>query len=129
MCVSSVQHIRQTVLTRASSKNQVENVEEETEAAMAQEAGGPEVIDLTDPRHRDNPHHHIQGYQHRDYKHTAPLHIAEGETPGLTFIDLQFATNSYLKSYRTKPDLSTNLDFFFTREVNIILKKNAIGLY
>lgn len=34
--VSSPQHIRQTVLTRANSKNQVENVAEETEAAVAQ---------------------------------------------------------------------------------------------
>ncbi|XP_076360796.1 histone deacetylase 4-like isoform X3 [Tachypleus tridentatus] len=52
------QHIRQTVLTRASSKNQVENVEEETEAAVAQEMkdslaptgkiSQPEVIDLTE---------------------------------------------------------------------------------
>lgn len=33
---SSPQHIRQTVLTRANSKNQVENVAEETEAAVAQ---------------------------------------------------------------------------------------------
>lgn len=33
---SPSQHIRQTVLTRANSKNQVENVAEETEAAVAQ---------------------------------------------------------------------------------------------
>lgn len=68
------QHIRQTVLTRANSKNQVENVEEETEAAVAQEmkealspeaasapptqsssptassSRHPEVIDLTELR-------------------------------------------------------------------------------
>ncbi|XP_054163857.1 histone deacetylase 4-like isoform X2 [Oppia nitens] len=61
------QHIRQTVLTRASSKGQVvENVEEETEAAVAQEmkdslladiqelppAGPDGVIDLTAPASR-----------------------------------------------------------------------------
>lgn len=46
------QHIRQTVLTRAGSKSQVvEHVEEETEAAVAQEMKDqPEVIDLTDSR-------------------------------------------------------------------------------
>ncbi|XP_043229076.1 histone deacetylase 4-like isoform X5 [Amphibalanus amphitrite] len=47
------QHIRQTVLTRASSKNHVENVEEETEAAVAremQDAKDAEVIDLTENR-------------------------------------------------------------------------------
>ncbi|EEC18867.1 histone deacetylase 4, 5, putative, partial [Ixodes scapularis] len=46
------QHIRQTVLTRAGSKSQVvEHVEEETEAAVAQEMKDqPEVIDLTDTR-------------------------------------------------------------------------------
>ncbi|XP_022256382.1 histone deacetylase 4-like [Limulus polyphemus] len=56
------QHIRQTVLTRASSKNQVENVEEETEAAIAQEMKDSscdkksfisiEAIDLTEPKSR-----------------------------------------------------------------------------
>ncbi|XP_065309221.2 histone deacetylase 4 isoform X1 [Dermacentor albipictus] len=46
------QHIRQTVLTRAGSKSQVvEHVEEETEAAVAQEMKDQsEVIDLTDSR-------------------------------------------------------------------------------
>ncbi|KAG1678324.1 Histone deacetylase 4 [Nymphon striatum] len=60
------QHIRQTVLTRANSKNHVENLEEETEAAIAQEmkdemetmtipeehskSQQPEVIDLTDKK-------------------------------------------------------------------------------
>lgn len=60
-----LKHIRQTVLTRAGSRSQVENVEEETEAAIAREmsrdrnhsgsssSGGsvvphPEVIDLTE---------------------------------------------------------------------------------
>ncbi|XP_076326697.1 histone deacetylase 4-like isoform X4 [Tachypleus tridentatus] len=57
------QHIRQTVLTRASSKNQVENVEEETEAAVAQEMKDAppisnavstlEVIDLTEHREKE----------------------------------------------------------------------------
>ncbi|XP_022251824.1 histone deacetylase 4-like isoform X3 [Limulus polyphemus] len=57
------QHIRQTVLTRASSKNQVENVEEETEAAVAQEMkdappisnaiSTPEIIDLTEHREKE----------------------------------------------------------------------------
>ncbi|KAK4328764.1 hypothetical protein Pmani_000854 [Petrolisthes manimaculis] len=41
------QHIRQTVLIRSGSKNHVENVAEETEAAVAQ-ANAPEVIDLTE---------------------------------------------------------------------------------
>ncbi|XP_076349298.1 histone deacetylase 5-like isoform X2 [Tachypleus tridentatus] len=62
------QHIRQTVLTRASSKNQVENVEEETEAAIAQEMKDSscdkksfisiEAIDLSEPKSkvdRDKP--------------------------------------------------------------------------
>ncbi|GFV58778.1 histone deacetylase 4 [Trichonephila clavipes] len=81
------QHIRQTVLTRASSKNQVENVEEETEAAMAQEmkeAEQPEVIDLTDgrPKEFDTPQQQRDRemflQQHRDYisKHT--LQINDG---------------------------------------------------
>ncbi|XP_076319708.1 histone deacetylase 4-like isoform X3 [Tachypleus tridentatus] len=58
------QHIRQTVLTRASSKNQVENVEEETEAAVAQEmkdaplsstkAPTPDIIDLTERRTKED---------------------------------------------------------------------------
>ncbi|XP_067142081.1 histone deacetylase 4-like isoform X2 [Centruroides vittatus] len=50
------QHIRQTVLTRAGSKSQVENVEEETEAAVAQEMHDfqPEIIDLTDGRSKDS---------------------------------------------------------------------------
>ncbi|KAG8186124.1 hypothetical protein JTE90_022713 [Oedothorax gibbosus] len=75
------QHIRQTVLTRASSKNQVENVEEETEAAMAQEAGGgnPEVIDLTDGSRPVAATHPQAALLHREYgKHTMPLHIGEG---------------------------------------------------
>nr|XP_045592377.1 histone deacetylase 4-like isoform X2 [Procambarus clarkii] len=45
------QHIRQTVLTRSGSKNHVENVAEETEAAVAQAIATdktPEVIDLTE---------------------------------------------------------------------------------
>ncbi|CAG0915800.1 unnamed protein product [Notodromas monacha] len=50
------QQLRATVLTRAGSKNHVENVEEETEAAVAQEMGAsasePEVIDLTGGRSR-----------------------------------------------------------------------------
>ncbi|XP_067139106.1 histone deacetylase 4-like isoform X3 [Centruroides vittatus] len=57
------QHIRQTVLTRAGSKSQVENVEEENEAVMAQEmkdscneqqVSPPEVIDLTDGKRKDD---------------------------------------------------------------------------
>ncbi|XP_076326212.1 histone deacetylase 5-like isoform X2 [Tachypleus tridentatus] len=59
------QHIRQTVLTRASSKNQVENVEEETEAAVAQEMKDSsssdqkclipvETIDLTEPKLKED---------------------------------------------------------------------------
>lgn len=57
------QHIRQTVLTRAGSKSQVENVEEENEAVMAQEMkescnaqqiSQPEVIDLTDGKRKDD---------------------------------------------------------------------------
>ncbi|KFM68134.1 hypothetical protein X975_27199, partial [Stegodyphus mimosarum] len=78
------QHIRQTVLTRASSKNQVENVEEETEAAMAQEmkdAGQPEVIDLTEGRSKEfeTPQQHRDRemflQQHREYmsKHTLQI--------------------------------------------------------
>jgi len=47
------QQIRQTVLTRVGSRSQVENVEEETEAAVAREMSRdrgslPEVIDLTE---------------------------------------------------------------------------------
>lgn len=48
------QHIRQTVLTRAGSRSHVENVEEETEAAVAHEMSRdrgtplPEIIDLTE---------------------------------------------------------------------------------
>ncbi|KAK3853688.1 hypothetical protein Pcinc_039779 [Petrolisthes cinctipes] len=45
------QHIRQTVLIRSGSKNHVENVAEETEAAVAQAIATdrtPEVIDLTE---------------------------------------------------------------------------------
>ncbi|XP_066967778.1 histone deacetylase 4 isoform X13 [Macrobrachium rosenbergii] len=45
------QHIRQTVLSRTPSKNHVENVAEETEAAVAQAIAPdktPEVIDLTE---------------------------------------------------------------------------------
>ncbi|XP_037075472.1 histone deacetylase 4-like [Pollicipes pollicipes] len=52
------QHIRQTVLTRAGSKNHVENVEEETEAAVAremQESKDAEVIDLTEVREELQP--------------------------------------------------------------------------
>ena len=36
MLLFPLQHVRQTVLTRTGSKNHVENVEEETEAAVAQ---------------------------------------------------------------------------------------------
>ncbi|RXG51952.1 Histone deacetylase 4 [Armadillidium vulgare] len=48
----ALQHIRQAVLKRTSSKNHVENVEEETEAAVAEaiasEKTKTEVIDLTE---------------------------------------------------------------------------------
>ena len=54
------QQLRQSVLTRAGSRSQVENVEEETEAAVAREmmsrhtdqrtAHNPEIIDLTEQR-------------------------------------------------------------------------------
>ncbi|KAG0727417.1 Histone deacetylase 4 [Chionoecetes opilio] len=94
------QHIRQTVLTRANSKNQVENVAEETEAAVAQAIGTdrppevrpkgreeealheeePEVIDLTErkieesnmlARHRE----HLLFQHHRDLTvKPPPLH-------------------------------------------------------
>lgn len=52
------QQLRQSVLTRAGSRSQVENVEEETEAAVAREMmsrhgerpSNPELIDLTEHR-------------------------------------------------------------------------------
>ncbi|GFU59777.1 histone deacetylase 4 [Nephila pilipes] len=81
------QHIRQTVLTRASSKNQVENVEEETEAAMAQEmkeAEQPEVIDLTDgrPKEFETPQQQRDRemflQQHRDYMSKHTIQINDG---------------------------------------------------
>ncbi|XP_042904634.1 histone deacetylase 4 isoform X2 [Parasteatoda tepidariorum] len=81
------QHIRQTVLTRASSKNQVENVEEETEAAVAQEmkeSGQPEVIDLTDGRTKETETSQQQRdremflQQHRDYMTKHTLQISDG---------------------------------------------------
>ncbi|KAB7506517.1 Histone deacetylase 4 [Armadillidium nasatum] len=50
--INEAQHIRQAVLKRTGSKNHVENVEEETEAAVAEaiasEKTKTEVIDLTD---------------------------------------------------------------------------------
>uniref|UniRef100_T1JB29 Histone deacetylase n=1 Tax=Strigamia maritima TaxID=126957 RepID=T1JB29_STRMM len=84
------QHIRQTVLTRASSKNQVENVEEETEAAVAQEMKDldkqPEVIDLTERKAGDSElakHHQrerdaILQQQQRDLMMRHTLQISEG---------------------------------------------------
>ncbi|XP_050714789.1 histone deacetylase 4-like isoform X9 [Eriocheir sinensis] len=90
------QHIRQTVLTRANSKNQVENVAEETEAAVAQAIatdktpeGGeeealheeePEVIDLTERKIEESQlarHHreHLLFPHHRDLTgKPPPLH-------------------------------------------------------
>lgn len=87
-----LQHIRQTVLTRAGSKSQVvEHVEEETEAAVAQEMKDqPEVIDLTDSRKGGGPadeapatllrHHQREAFlqQQRDLITRHTLHISEG---------------------------------------------------
>ena len=50
-----MQQLRNTILQRGGSRSQVENVEEETEAAVAREMSRdriafPEVIDLTEHR-------------------------------------------------------------------------------
>lgn len=74
-------------MTRASSKNQVENVEEETEAAMAQEmkeSGQPEIIDLTDgrPKESESPQQQRDRemflQQHREYMSKQTLQIGDG---------------------------------------------------
>ncbi|GAB6026765.1 Histone deacetylase 4, variant 2 [Chamberlinius hualienensis] len=82
-------HIRQTVLTRAGSKNHVENVEEETEAAVALALGDQEVIDLTDKKsnspdselHRQQRERETFLQQQRDImmRHTQTIN----EEPGL----------------------------------------------
>lgn len=94
------QHIRQTVLTRANSKNQVENVAEETEAAVAQAIATdktpegreeealheeePEVIDLTERKIEESQlarHHreHLLFPLHRDLTvKPPPLHSTTG---------------------------------------------------
>lgn len=75
-------------MTRASSKNQVENVEEETEAAIAQEmkeSGQPEVIDLTDGRPKESDSSQQQRdremflQQHREYMSKHPPQINDGK--------------------------------------------------
>lgn len=82
------QQIRHAVLTRANSKNQVENVAEETEAAVAQAIATdktPEVIDLTERKIEESQlaarHHreHLFFQHHRDLPvKPPPLHSATG---------------------------------------------------
>ncbi|XP_013777776.1 histone deacetylase 4-like [Limulus polyphemus] len=91
------QHIRQTVLTRVSSKNQVENVEEETEAAVAQEmkdaslpsadVSSSDVIDQNEQRAKESEEeselamkksdHESFLHQQQDIVMKAPLQISE----------------------------------------------------
>ncbi|XP_040075757.3 histone deacetylase 4 isoform X1 [Ixodes scapularis] len=88
------QHIRQTVLTRAGSKSQVvEHVEEETEAAVAQEMKDqPEVIDLTDTRKAPSSENPLdpptllllQRQQQRDLVARHSLHVGGGEGSAFT---------------------------------------------
>lgn len=93
-----LQHIRQTVLTRAGSRSQVENVEEETEAAVAREmsrdrergAPLPEVIDLTEHKLEEE----LESDRNSSRDGLSPLQLRVSGTrtslqtsPGLVLID------------------------------------------
>ncbi|EFX72406.1 histone deacetylase HDAC4 protein-like protein [Daphnia pulex] len=91
------QQIRQTVLTRAGSRSQVENVEEETEAAVAREmsrdrergAPLPEVIDLTEHKLEEE----AEADRHSSRDGLSPLQLRVSSTrsslqasPGSAFV-------------------------------------------